>query len=385
MAKIHQSIDDEWESFDEMAITIIAEEHKQKVKQDRMFDIEEVELEEDVDEQCMMKMGGGGGNSDNIPTPTALYISTKSKIVYLNNTENLELNRMFWGIPIIPYATPTNGVIKKQTKFNSTTEEELNYINDKVKEYLYSSVYVISSINNATGRIKFKDVRKVSIGISKKDLTNHHSKQKSAFYNCFVLIVRLKIEEVFKEFHVKIFNTGKIEIPGIPTDSVFEKVKDFIIQTLQPFVDFQLLFKDVYITVLVNSNFNCGFYINREVLFDILSLKYNLQCMYDPCSYPGIQCKFYYNASRKTQTGSKKTDETGSTGVSFMIFRTGSVLIVGMCEEHILYIIYEFIKKILIDEYTNIFQSSPIDSLQSSKLKIKKPRKKIIMVQDEKA
>ena len=120
-------------------------------------------------------------------------------------------------------------------------------------------------------------------------------------------------------------------------------------------------------------------------MFDILSLKYKMQCMYDPCSYPGIQCKFYYNVLRKTQTGSKKTDEIDSTEVSFMIFRTGSVLIVGMCEEHILYIIYEFIKKILVEEYTHIFQSSPAISIQSSKLKIKKPRKKIIMVQDEEA
>ena len=38
-----------------------------------------------------------------------------------------------------------------------------------------------------------------------------------------------------------------------------------------------------------------------------------------------------------------------------MIFRTGSVLIVGKCSDELLLIIYEFIKKILYDNYEEIF------------------------------
>ncbi len=37
-----------------------------------------------------------------------------------------------------------------------------------------------------------------------------------------------------------------------------------------------------------------------------------------------------------------------------MIFRTGSVLIVGKCEEYILYQVYNYIKNILTIEYHNI-------------------------------
>jgi hypothetical protein len=39
-----------------------------------------------------------------------------------------------------------------------------------------------------------------------------------------------------------------------------------------------------------------------------------------------------------------------------MIFRTGSVLIVGRCDENVLMIIYEFLKIILNNEYKNICQ-----------------------------
>ena len=50
------------------------------------------------------------------PEPTPLYVSTKSKMAYLNTPIDLNI---FWCIPIIPYSTPKTGVIKKQIKINS--------------------------------------------------------------------------------------------------------------------------------------------------------------------------------------------------------------------------------------------------------------------------
>jgi hypothetical protein len=42
-----------------------------------------------------------------------------------------------------------------------------------------------------------------------------------------------------------------------------------------------------------------------------------------------------------------------------MIFRTGSILIVGKCDESVLMIIYQFLTQILKDEYKNISQKNP--------------------------
>ena len=71
---------------------------------------------------------------------------------------------------------------------------------------------------------KFKEVRKISIGVCKKDITTHRTKKKSAFYNCFVLIIRLQMDTIFRQAHVKIFNTGKVEIPGIQNDEFMDKI-----------------------------------------------------------------------------------------------------------------------------------------------------------------
>lgn len=324
-------------------------------------------------------------NENDAPEPTNIYISTKSKIAYLDKAIDLKI---FWDIPVIPYGMPVDGVVKKQIKINSKTPEELSYIQDKLKDELHYDQHIMSHIDNPNGRIKFKDIRKISIGISKKDIMSYRSKKKQAFYNCFVMIIRLKIDDMFREFHIKVFNTGKLEIPGVQNDKMFELVLAKILQILQPYSQETLSYKQKSDTVLINSNFNCGFYIDREALYDILKYKYNIQAIYDPCSYPGIQSKFYYNKDGGIQSGINiKTDNKipmeNIIEVSFMIFRTGSVLIVGMCDEYVLNDIYDFLKTLLKKEFVNICQKIITPTNTVDKNKNKKIRKKTITILTE--
>ena len=66
-------------------------------------------------------------NMYNIPKCSELYISTKTKICYLNKSK-IDVKSVFWEIPIIDYYIPKIGVIKKQTKFSSTSKDDVNYI-----------------------------------------------------------------------------------------------------------------------------------------------------------------------------------------------------------------------------------------------------------------
>jgi hypothetical protein len=323
-------------------------------------------------------------NQKDIPKSSELYISTKTKISYLSTPINL--HEIFWKIPLIEYNIPKVGIIKKQMKFNFISKEDIEIVEKKLEKLKYVEQNIITQIMNPEGRIKFKDIRKISIGLSKKDIVSYRTKKKSAFYNCFVLIMRLLYNGIFREIHVKVFNTGKLEIPGIQNDQLLTNVLDNLIEILKPHVcdsDIHYL-KEKTETVLINSNFNCGYYINREKLFDILKYKYKINSSFDPCSYPGIQCEFYYDTDKDDNTGRQinNIDITNNSDnifkISFMIFRTGSVLIVGKCDEHILYDIYNFIKKILQDEYSEIVTNNiTTESLVKKK---KQVRKKIIYV-----
>jgi microcompartment protein CcmL/EutN len=66
--------------------------------------------------------------------------------------------------------------------------------------------------------------------------------------------------------------------------------------------------------------------------------------------------------------------------VSFMIFRTGSVLIVGRCDENVLLVIYDFLKIILNNEFKNICQKN-IKADEAVKDKKKKVRRKNITIE----
>jgi hypothetical protein len=310
------------------------------------------------------------------PKAQELYISTKSKIGYLDTPINLA--DVFWKIPVISYHQYGEGVIKKQIKMTLDDEDDITC---KLLKY---PVYNIEDISKKKNKI----VKKISIGISSKDMVSYRCKKKGAFYNCFVIIMRVLYEGRFKEMHVKLFNTGKMEIPGVPKDDLLDLILDktmSMLNSLEVGLNINIK-KDSFETVLINSNFKCGFNIHREKLVALLKYTYKLCVSYDPCSYPGIMCKFYYykDKSIEEQDGrlykQDKDDLQKPMCISFMIFRTGSVLIVGKCEEtSTIYDIYEFIKTILTNHYPDIYANTP-NSMAKIPLKKKKIKRKKIMI-----
>ena len=317
------------------------------------------------------------------PESTSIYISTKTKISYLNQIINL--NGTFWNIPVIPYHLPQEGVVKKQMKFNSGSQAELEELQERTKKECCVDEHIITRIVNPEGRIKFKDVRKISIGLCKRDIVSYRRKKRGAFYNCFVMIMRIQCDNLFKEIHVKVFNTGKLEIPGIQNEDTLTKVLQLVTKTLAPLVQTELPLicdSDKTDTVLINSNFNCGYFIDRDRLYNELRYRYIINSAYDPCSYPGIQCEFYYNPTICEQTGQQPIGDAMTENivkVSFMIFRTGSVLIVGKCSEEILEIIYQFLKSLLKEEYSRCGCPGLSHEEKNGK-KIKKIRRKLILL-----
>ena len=191
-----------------------------------------------------------------IPKCGDIYISTKTKIAYLN--QNIPLQDIFWKIPVIKYYIPEEGVIKKQIKINNDKASDVEALEKKLSIIENCNVDIISQINNPNARkIKYKDVRKINIGISKKDLTTYRKKKRGAFYNCFALLLRIKYRNQFKEVHIKIFNTGKLEIPGIQYDDLLIIALNKLCHYLQNIIKKEKISysKDSIQNVLINSNF----------------------------------------------------------------------------------------------------------------------------------
>ena len=294
-----------------------------------------------------------------IPTCSHINISTKSKIFYFNIP--IVLEDLFWKLNMISYDDHKEGIIKKQMKFNFNDKNEVRQFEENMRQiHEPIDMVILNQVDNPNGRVLFKDTRKVSIGLSKNDILKSKKKSKSAFYNCFVIIYRLYFKDVYNELHLKLFNSGKVEIPGIKDDSIIPVAINIIQNILQPYYQEKINeLCEKRQTILVNSNFNCNFHINRDALFKILRQDYNIKCSYDSCSYPGIQCKY-------------KVDKNE---ISYMIFRTGSILIVGKCENEMIYEIYDFIKTLLHRHFSEIYQESYM-------VKLIKPKKRISKIID---
>jgi hypothetical protein len=330
-----------------------------------------------------------------IPKCSPIYISTQTKIAFLNQSVNLQ--KLFWEIPIINYYLPKDGgIIKKSMKISCKTDDEINSLDKLISTHENIIVHDITKPKKSLKKQKFKDIRKITMGISRKDIISIKKKEKKCFYNCFALIMRIIYNGVYREVHIKVFNTGKLEIPGIQTTELLNITLYKLINLLNTIKDDSVTEfsyqRDRIETVLINSNFNCGFYINRTKLFNILKYTYNIHALYDPCSYPGIQCKFYYNISNPKMDGvcycstkctkrknllSDKKNNKFCKEISFMIFRTGSILIVGNCDEDILNIIYEYLKILLKKEFHNIFNG--INNEIKKKKELKKRKKQILV------
>ena len=157
-----------------------------------------------------------------IPKSSAIYISTQTKIAFLN--QEIKLSDVFWKIPVMKYQSRECGIIKKQMKVNCHSLGDVAELEEKISKEETIQVDIISQINNPNARkLKFKDVRKINIGLCKKDLLCLRKKKKGAMMNCFVLILRLKYKDGFKEVHIKVFNTGKIRNTRYSRGNIYDK------------------------------------------------------------------------------------------------------------------------------------------------------------------
>ena len=118
------NIDDEWANFlSKKGTDYCSDNDKMPIDID---DTDDTEFEIELKSKPKSKNFGL-----TVPEPTPIYISTKSKIAYLQEPVDLSI---FWNIPVISYSTPSNGVIKKQIKFNSKSAEELNVIQERLQK-----------------------------------------------------------------------------------------------------------------------------------------------------------------------------------------------------------------------------------------------------------
>ena len=260
-----------------------------------------------------------------IPSSSPLIISTKSKEIEMKISVDLNI---FWNISLIPYDSFDSGVLKKQRRIQCINPNEYDVYNaNKVQgitipgcNYMQELVTKHMNVVKVKNHL-FNNVSMISFGICSKDILKL---KKQAFMNCFVLIIRLKesdwninftqniINDSFHEYHLKVFNTGKIAFTGVKNDLIMVKLFITVVKILKKYQPKEFSSCSINILdyqekkILVNSNFKCGFCINQSKLRQLYTTKYNTPCIFNAGNqYTGLRCKYYYdtNKSLEEQTG----------------------------------------------------------------------------------
>lgn len=196
-------------------------------------------------------------------------------------------------------------------------------------------VYKSLEINGKIQYLQFKDFPHK--GIPKKVKRKPSTK---SFYNQLTLVLRLSES---RSINVKIFKNGQLQMTGVKSTKEGHTAVEVLIEELRRVMPKSFTFrKHGYRTVLINSDFCIGYKVNRKKLYLLLDQHYGLYVSYEPCIYPGVNAKYFWNSHNHSKDGvcacsaERRCNGKGDGSeigkckkVTIATFQSGTVIITG--------------------------------------------------------
>lgn len=235
-----------------------------------------------------------------------------------------------------------------------------------------STMVQIGKLNTNINLLNLGNVLKINHNILYVEYGDHVSngvngkkppkkdKPRKYFYNQLTIHV-FNETKTNHRINVKIFNNGRIQMTGIKNEFqgdecikilchefnlLNEKEKCFdTIDTIQSIEDLE--------TVLINSDFDIGFPIDRESLHrSIVDSGY--YSSYEPCNYPGVNIKYYRNPLRQNfgicdcekPCNGKGKDDTCKK-ITVAVFKSGKIIITGGRNKNDISVAHKFITEFI--------------------------------------
>tara|TARA_Y100000996_G_scaffold413883_1_gene403226 strand:- start:26 stop:757 length:732 start_codon:yes stop_codon:yes gene_type:complete len=237
-------------------------------------------------------------------------------------------------------------------------------------DYRISTITCISELSNYIDLHKLytnleinDNIKYIEYGIDKykgyakkRGKKSRKSNKKKTFFN--QLTIHLYYNKLI---NIKLFNNGKIQLTGINNISSITNIILLLIKELsnKDIIDAETKILN-YKIVLINSDFDIGYKVNREVLYRYM-IENNIFSTYEPCTYPGVNIKYYFN-NNNNNTGicqcdsicHGKLDGNGNNRckkITIAVFKSGKIIITG--GQNIIQVnsAFKFINNILINNY----------------------------------
>lgn len=235
----------------------------------------------------------------------------------------------------------------------------LSFIVENIGKYLDLNEKDILSVKSADKVHRVNHMRTILTKSKKHKRHKKKNKGKKVFYNQVSIEVKISSKE--KPINIKLFRNGSIQMTGCRelSDCIAalnilcrkltqsKGIVDFKEKKIKP-IDYVSNKKNMCIDKItnvsirmINSNFNIGFKVDRPKLYNIL-LNKNIECSYEPCVHACVNIKYNF----------ENTDF-----ISIFVFESGAIIITGAKSRDHIVASYEFITKILFDNYNKIFKN----------------------------
>lgn len=242
----------------------------------------------------------------------------------------------------------------------------------------------------------------ITRGTKTKHISDKKASKKKLFYNQITIIVNI----LGSYTNIKLFNNGSISMTGLKSmeggiNAIHSLIEE--LSNIQGEIDGVILpglsnpscvLKDFDI-VLINSDFYTGFEIKRSELHHLLVTDYKIFSSYEPCIYPGVNSKFYWNKDYRDLPHKGKcycTVQCNGKGrgagngdckkITIATFQSGSVIITGARNMQQVEDAYKFINNIFDTHFEYLKkQNAPFLDLEDTfhhKTSLKKSDKNII-------
>lgn len=222
----------------------------------------------------------------------------------------------------------------------------------------------------------YKDIRVGDVKKLKKCKDKTVNK-KNNFYNQVTIIIKPFNDH--KNVNIKFFLNGSISMTGcLNEDDGLNAINNFLsVIKNHPDVFYDkshigTISVAKYNITMINTDYILGFKIDRMNLYKLIVKNYSIYVSFDPTIYQGVKISYMWNKNNNLKDGLCKCAKQCRLEknlrkknvckiVTIAIFQSGKIIITGASSIEQTDESYEFINKILYDNYSSIVRFSILD------------------------
>ena len=280
-----------------------------------------------------------------------------------------------------------NMELPENLKISTMTATSQIYTNKEVLDI--SKIYENLSINNNIVYIEWAN--NTPKGLSPKQESHKKKKNKKVFFNQITIVI--VVENDYN--NIKLFNNGAISMTGVKSPKNGQRAVNILVENINKIKDL-LSFEskmEHFNVVWINSDYKSNFEIKRSELHQLLVNKYNIFSSFEPCIYPGVMSKFFWNVDYKNKPDkllgkcycsnlcSGKGNGSGNGNckkITISVFQSGSVIIGAQTFEQIIDG-YNFIKGVFVKHNKELKKiNAPFLELEKNNSIVSKKKEKTI-------